>query len=202
MFQEDYVRADAYGLISSLLAAPPDQSFLKLYAARTDTKSEADAPGAFTLQQPDPSPYEAALRALQDACAQYDEAQIAQEYDALFRQPGPSVLSVAKTAEPSQAQLATLRSYLAGMGLPAIQSDGDVTRYIAAACQVMRWLLENDKPVELQSQFFLEFAGAGVTGICDAIEENPSASFYRAVSALARTFVENEHAKFAAQEPG
>ena len=199
MFQEDYVRADAYGLLSSLLAAPPDQSFLKLYAARTDTKSEA--PGAFTLQQPEPSPYEAALCALQVACAQYDPAEIAQEYDALFRQPRPSVQSVAKSAEPSLAQLATLRTYLSGMGLPAIQSDGDVTRYIAAACQVMRWLLENDKPVELQSQFFLEFAGAGVTGICDAIEENPSARFYRAVSALARTFVENEHAKFAAQEP-
>src|SRR6185436_16464882 len=130
MFQEDYLRADTYGLIGSLLAAPPDRSFLNLYSP---PKSDPADQGGFTLQQPEPTPHEAALRGLQLACAAHDQLQVADEYDELFRQSGGAV---AATATPSQAQLATLRAHLSGMGLPAVQSDGDLTRYIAAACEV------------------------------------------------------------------
>lgn len=195
MLLEDQARAETYGLIASVLAAPPDRDFLKLHAP-PEAGPDENGKLPLTLQQLELSPRDAALERLTLACAAYDEAVIAEEYDELFRR---QAAALATNATPSGPQLATLRAYLVGMGLPAIRSDGEVTRYVAAACEVMRWLLEHEKPIELQMQFFYEFVYTGIGAICGAVEENPRAGFYAAVAELARTFIANERAAFTSE---
>ena len=49
-------------------------------------------------------------------------------------------------------------------------------------------------PLEEQRSFFEPTLGAAVGPLCDAIDASPNTGYYKAVSRLARAFVEVEHA--------
>jgi len=197
MFQEEYVRADAYGLISQLFSSPPDAAFLKLYSGAPDAGTAEDAP-QFTLQEAEPVGYEAALKRLQAAATGRDATAVAAEFERMFRS-GEASLSTPGALAPA-GQIAALRSYLAQYGLAPRASSAAVEGYVASICDVMRWLIEHDRPMGVQAGFFNDFVQPGVTTLCDAIEATPGASFYASVADLARTFMESESVRFRAYE--
>ena len=194
MFQEEYVRADAYGLISRLFAGPPDAAFLKLHSGAPEA-GDVDGLPQLTLQEAEPVGYEAALKRLQSACTGRDAAAVAAEFETLFRSGGASVPTPGALAPAGQ--IAALRSYLAQYGL-APRASSAVEGYVASICDVMRWLIEHDRPESVQAGFFNDFVQPGVTTLCDAIEATPGASFYAEVADLARAFMESESARFGA----
>ena len=69
-------------------------------------------------------------------------------------------------------------------------------RSIASLCEVMRYLIAGDDlavaNLTQQKKFFDEHMRSWLTDLCDAIENHPSANYYKAVGALARAFFEVE----------
>jgi TorA maturation chaperone TorD len=192
MFQEQYARADAYALVAQLFSGAPDSAFLRLYSKSPDAHPATDSRLQFTLQEAEPTGYEAALRRFQVACALHDHAAISAEYDELFNTRGGAIVAAGPVA--SAPQLAALREHLAARGLAAAQSELAVASYVSGTCEVMRWLVEHDEEVGLQIRFFDEFVFAGVNAVCDALAVCTAAAFYRAVADLAENFIAAEKA--------
>ena len=85
--------------------------------------------------------------------------------------------------------LLALRAHLAAWGLARRDAVFEVEDHVSAVCDVMRWLIEHDRPLEEQLPFFNDFVYTGVGTFCDAIDAAATTSFYRAVAAVARAFL-------------
>lgn len=185
MFQEDLARADAYGLISQLFTAPPDDAFLRLYRPLP-----ADPNVKFTLHEPERAGYDGALRRFQAACGTHTADTISEEFERLFGRLRKTV-----SAPAAPGALAALRDHLQACGLTSQKAALAVELYVSGVCDVQRWLIEHDRPKTVQQMFFDEFVDGGISTICDAIEAAPEARFYRAVANLARAFIEDERSR-------
>jgi TorA maturation chaperone TorD len=60
----------------------------------------------------------------------------------------------------------------------------------------MRWLIESGTPLPEQQRFFEDFAYAGATQFCAAVQKSPSAHFYKHVAALTSSFLSIEKSAF------
>jgi TorA maturation chaperone TorD len=60
----------------------------------------------------------------------------------------------------------------------------------------MRWLIESQRSLADQQQFFESFVYPGAIPFCVAAQNAASASFYKPVAALALSFFEIERAAF------
>jgi TorA maturation chaperone TorD len=198
--EEDRARADCYALISRLFYAAPDAALLQ--QLRGEPAPKTDKPKLeLELEDIDPpSGYPAAVAAFQQACRATEPDAIRQEYDELFVGAGRAVVTpyTSGYAVPNapDRHLLALREHLAAWGLVRRDAVYEVEDHVSAVCDVMRWLIEHDRPLEVQLRFFDEFVYTGVATFCDAIEASAATSFYRAVAALARAFLTVEKQAF------
>jgi len=186
---EDAARASFYGLISRLFYAPPDPNLIaEIGRAQSGDASE----GAGGLG--------AAWRSLQEACRGAYPALVRQEYDSLFVGTGRSevtpYLSGHVEGAAADRYLVRLREQLDAWGLARREGIGEVEDHISGISDIMRWLIENRRPLPEQQQFFEDFAYRGAIAFCAAVQKSSSASFYKPVAALASCFFEIEKTAF------
>jgi TorA maturation chaperone TorD len=187
---EDIARANWYGLIGRLFYAPPDPNLLAEISRGGQGGEEAESSGGLL----------AAWRALQQACRSAYPAVVRQEYDTLFVGTGKSEVTpyLAKYAEAAAPDryLVRLREQLDMWGLVRREGAGEIEDHISGISDIMRWLIENQRPLVEQQQFFENFAYHGAVAFCAAVQKSTSGSFYKSVAALASSFFEIEKAAF------
>jgi TorA maturation chaperone TorD len=186
---EDVARANLYGLISRLFYAPPDPNLLAEISGSQGGEEAGDSGGLV-----------AAWRRLQEACRGAYPAVVRQEYDSLFVGTGksevtPYLAAYAEATAPDRF-LVRLREQLDAWGLARRQEAGEFEDHISGISDVMRWLIENQRPLAEQQRFFEDFAYHGATAFCAAVQKSTSANFYKPVAALASSFFEIERTAF------
>lgn len=184
---EDRARANFYGLISRLFYAPADPNLL----AEICRSGEAgESSGGL----------HAAWRGLQEACRSAYPVIVRQEYDNLFVGVGraavtPYLSGYAEASGPDR-YLVRLRELLAAWSLGRREGVFEVEDHLSGVSDVMRWLIQEQRPLEQQREFFDSFVYRGAIPFCAAVQKTPSASFYRPVAAFAASFFELEKRAF------
>ncbi len=199
---EDRARADCYALVSRLFYAPSDRELLQQLSAAP--QSTAAEPSELQLVGWEPpkklTPYAAALKQLQDASRTADPEMLRQEYDDLFAGAGKALVSPYTSGyhdgQAPDRYLLALREHLINWGLARRDSVFELEDHVSAVCDVMRWLIERERPLEEQLAFFNDFVYTGVGTFCDAIEARATTDFYRSVAGLARAFLQVEREAF------
>ncbi len=191
--ETEIVRARLYGLLGSLLAAPPEDDLL----ARVGSIAGADGPLG------------AALADLAAAARATSAADIQREYGALFigvvRGELVPYASYYLTGFLHEKPLARLRQDMAALGIARADKNSDPEDHIASLCEMMAGLIVGAfagseaaaTPLLPQHTFFerhlLPWAGQFFTDL----ELAASASFYKAVGATGRLFMDVEENAFA-----
>ena len=185
---EETARAEVYGLLAALFYAPPSPDLLaQLRVAVT----EAPAAGGF-LEEP--------WRQFVGTVRELSDAQVANEYDALFGGVGKPELylfgSWYLSGFLNEKPLAALRSDLAALGLARDETMPETEDHVAYVCEVMRYLIAGDD-VEVanltqQQKFFTTHLQPWVLQMCDAIAAHHRARFYAALAGFTRAFVNVE----------
>jgi TorA maturation chaperone TorD len=186
---EETARADLYGLLATLYAAPPSQDLI-------DTIASARSEGEGVLEQ--------AWAGLVAACREANAESLRDEYESLFIGVGkPEVMlygSYYLSGFLMEKPLAALRTNLAELGLERDASVTESEDHIAMLCEVMRYLIASNEiaPVGIagQKRFFATHLQPWVMPLCEAIAAHPDARFYRVVTVLAQTFFEVEMQAF------
>lgn len=194
--EEDLARADTYGLIAELFAAPPSDVFFSRLAASPKPDPADDAP----LTQ--------AWRALLLVAAEQAPVASRAEYDILFYSVGkPEVMlngSFYLAGAQNRAPLVELRSDLAEMGIERDPSSSETEDHIASLCEIMRYLVAGDwdadvngrSLLEQQQTFFQVHLRDWVFELLERIDTHPKARFYAAVAQFSRGFFEIEQQAF------
>ena len=189
---EEIARAEVYGLLAQLYQAPPAPDLLaNLRVAVT----EAPSAGGF-LEEP--------WRQVVGAARAQTDAQIADEYDALFGGVGkPEVLLFGShylSGFLNDKPLAQLRTDLAQLGLTRDEALAETEDHIAYLCEVMRYLIAGDDGgvchLESQRTFFAAHIQPWVLQLCDVLEQQPRARFYAVLARFTRAFVAVESQGF------
>ena len=185
---EETARSELYGLLALVYYAPPATEFVaNLRVAATDTP----AAGAY-LEEP--------WRALVGVARDMTDAQIANEFDALFGGVGkPEVYLYAShylSGFLNEKPLARLRTELNSLGLGRDAAMSETEDHMAYLCEVMRYLIAGDDVavanLTRQQSFFAAYMQPWVMQLCDALQKHPKARFYAAVAALTRAFMHVE----------
>jgi TorA maturation chaperone TorD len=185
---EETARAEVYGVLAALFYAPPSP---ELMAQLRVAVTEAPAAGGF-LEEP--------WRQLVGAARTVSDAEVAEEYDALFGGVGkPEVMlfgSYYLSGFLNEKPLAQLRSDLAALGLARDEAVHETEDHFACVCEVMRYLIAGDE-VEVanltqQHKFFSTHLQPWGMALCDAIEQQPQARFYAALAGFVRAFLSVE----------
>ena len=182
--REEIARAEIYGLLATLLYAPPDDAF---YAQLQVAVTEAPAPGAFL---------EASWSALVEASRRVPLDEARDEYAALFLGIGkPEVFlygSFFIAGSLNGKPLVDLRRDLQALGLERPTTVDETEDHIASLCEVMRYLIAGDdlavSNLTAQQRFHAAHLRPWVEALCDVLESHPRADFYRHVGAFARAF--------------
>jgi TorA maturation chaperone TorD len=185
---EETARAEVYGLLAQLYYAPPSPQLL---ASLRVAVTEAPAQGGF-LEEP--------WRALVGTARGMGDAEIADEYDALFGGVGkPEVYLFGShyiSGFLNEKPLVRLRATLAALGLARDESISETEDHIACMCEVMRYLIAGDDVavanLARQSEFFTEHLQPWVGALCDAIAAHPKARFYAVLAEFTRAFANVE----------
>lgn len=185
---EETARSELYGLLALVYYAPPATELVaNLRVAATDTP----AAGAF-LEEP--------WRALVGVARDLTDAQIADEFEALFGGVGkPEVYLYAShylSGFLNEKPLARLRTELNSLGLARDDAMSETEDHIAYLCEVMRYLIAGDDVavanLTRQQSFFAAHMQPWVMQLCDALQKHPKARFYAAVAELTRAFMHVE----------
>jgi TorA maturation chaperone TorD len=185
---EETARAEVYGLLSQLWYAAPSAELL---AALRVAVTDAPAQGAY-LEEP--------WRALVGSARTFSDAEIADEYDALFGGVGkPEVYLFGShylSGYLNEKPLARLRDDLAALGLTRDEAMPETEDHIAYLCEVMRYLIAGDDVavanLTRQRDFYSAHLQPWVQQLCDATSGHPRARFYGAVSEFTRAFASVE----------
>lgn len=188
--EEEQSRADCYALVSRLFHAAPDAALLAALASFQTGTLE---------QGPEPGPYVAAASALQQAAAASDAETLRAQYDEFFVGTGkapvtPYTSAYALPHAPDRHLLA-LRERLRAWGLGSRAGSFEAEDHVSGVCDVMRWLIDHEKPLDEQRAFFLEFVYPGVVPFCSATAR-ALPGFYAAVANLTRAFLDIEKQAF------
>lgn len=182
---EETARAEVYGLLAALYYAPPAPELLsQLRVAAT----EAPAAGGF-LEEP--------WRQVVAAARERSDAQIADEYDALFGGVGKPDIHLFGSHYLSgflnEKPLAQLRTDLAALGLAREEGMSETEDHVAYVFEVMRYLIAGDD-VEVanltrQREFFTKHVQSWVPQLCETIAAHPKARFYAAIAGFTQAFI-------------
>jgi TorA maturation chaperone TorD len=200
--EEDKARAECYALVSRLFYAPVDAELLRELAGEPQLEVQ-DANGLQIVGweiEPDETPYTRAIKVLKDASGASDPEALRQEYDDLFAGAGKALVTpyTSGYAVPHapDRHLVALREHLVAWGLVRRDSVFEIEDHVSAVCDVMRWLIERERPLVEQRAFFDDFVYSGVGTFCDAIDARATTPFYKAVAGVARTFLAIEREAF------
>jgi TorA maturation chaperone TorD len=184
---EEAARANFYALLARLFYAPPDQALLDALTAAPELD---DAEGALAL----------AWRDLASAAAKAEPSALKEEFDAAFVGTGKAPVTLYACAYSirftNEAPLAQLRGALASLGLGRRENATEPEDHIAALCEVMRYLIAQQKDLSEQRAFFEHWIWPSAEPLCDAISRCDATRFYRAVAPFAKAFLQLEHSAF------
>jgi len=186
---EDVGRANLYALIGRLFYGPPDATLCAEFCRSGQEEADRDA-----------SRLAAGWRALQKACGSVSLASVRQEYDDLFIGVGrapvtPYLSGYAEPASPDR-HLVRLRDQLSESGFLRRSDVFEVEDHVSALCDVMRFLVEESRPLGEQQRFFAGFVYPGAASFFAAVQQAPSADFYKIVATFAEAFFEVEKEAF------
>lgn len=185
---EEIARAELYGLLAHLFYAPPGPDLLaQLRVAVT----QAPDSGAF-LEEP--------WRALVAAARRLSDAEIADEFDALFGGVGkPEVFvygSWYQSGFLNEKPLAQLRSDLAALGLQRPEQVAETEDHVASVFEVMRYLIAGDDVaicnLTQQATFFSHHVQTWLPQLCQQLQQSGRADFYKHLADLTAAFVSVE----------
>lgn len=186
---EETARADLYGLLATLLYAPPSQTLL-------DTIGSAAVQGESVLEH--------AWADVVAACKTAQQEAVREEYELLFVGVGkPEVMlygSFYLSGFLMEKPLAELRTDLSLLGLQRSDDVVESEDHLASLCEVMRYLIASDDVVHAnlaaQEKFFNTHMRGWVLDCCNALEASSNARFYKPVARLAHVFFEVEMQAF------
>jgi TorA maturation chaperone TorD len=187
--EEEGSRAEIWGLLAQLLAAPPHAALIGVLAQLSDDDSE----------------FGRAFRALAAAAAATNAETVGREYHDLFIGVGRGellpYLSFYLTGFLHERPLADLRGALAALGIARAAEIGEPEDHIAALCEVMAGLIAGafGPPASLAAQrrFFDAFLAPWAGRFFRDLEEAKSARLYAAVGRIGRLFLGIEETAFA-----
>ena len=187
--EDDYLRARFYGLMASLLIAPPPDEFLRRLASMSA----------------DPTPLGTALGRLADLARTADAAAVAEEFATLFiGVTGGELVPYGSwylTGFLNEKPLAELRQDMERLGVERSPGISEPEDHAASLCEIMQGLITGlfDAPLPLPAQktFFRTHLESWMPRFLADLETAPSARFYRAVGSIGRIFLEIETQAFA-----
>lgn len=190
---EDAARAAFYGLIARLFVAPADASLLRALATSAEAASDGD--GEFQV----------AWRSLCGAASVCEPEVVAEEFETLFVGVGkPEILPYASSylaGFMNEKPLAQLRADLADLGLARHADVKETEDHMAAICESMRHLVLDESCTSLEREarqraFFMRHVAPWYASLCDAIEAQPAAQFFRTVAKFVRAFLDLDRQAF------
>ena len=179
---EDSVRANAYGLLGALLAAPPRQEIFDLLAS---------------IDPPSDDGLGAAWRDLRRAAANADAEAVDDEYHDLFVGLGRGELipygSWYQTGFMMDRPLAALRSDLAALGFERHDDVKEPEDHAAALLETMALVAADpEHGLDVQRRFFDRHVGTWMRTFFADLHAADSARFYRAVGQFGEQFISFE----------
>ncbi len=182
-FDAAALRANTYTLLARLLQLPPDAELLTLLS-----RVEASTPTRDNLAS---SWHELKICATR---AQLEELN--DEFHTLFIGLGHGEVipysSWYQTGYLMDKPLARLRHDLIQLGIERQEQICEPEDHIAAVCECMAILIDNNADLTTQQAFFRDHMHDWLVRCFADIEQAPSAQFYRAVGKLGQEFVELE----------
>ena len=182
----DAARSHEYLLLATLLSAAPSGKLLDQLAALTG----------------DATPLGRAHIALAAAAAGAVPAKVEREYFDLFVGLGRGELlpyaSYYLTGFLNERPLSRLRADLAALGIERVANGSEPEDHAAILCEIMAGLAGGrfEAPSDAQRAFFEKHVAPWMGRLFDDIEGAEHATFYRAVGALGRAFIEIEMEAF------
>jgi TorA maturation chaperone TorD len=185
---EEVARANFYGLLARLFYAPPDGPLLEAIAGAGEIEAEDGGIAG-------------AWQALAQAAARADVEAVREEYDSAFVGTGKSPVTLYTCAYSmrftNEAPLAELRGEFGALGLARRGEASEPEDHIAALCDAMRHLIAvQNRELEEQGRFFKRWIAPSIEPLCNAIERDPTTSFYKPVGQFAKAFFQLEQTAF------
>jgi TorA maturation chaperone TorD len=189
LVEDDFLRARFYGLLATLLVAPPPEDLLRRLASMT-----ADA-----------TPLGTALGHLAEAASATTSESVADEFAALFvGVTGGEIMPYGSwylTGFLHEKPLAELRDDMARLGIEPSPGVSEPEDHAASLLEMMQGLITGlfGEPLSLSEQksFFQAHLGCWMPRFLDDLEKAPSARFYRSVAETGRVFIDIEVQAFA-----
>jgi TorA maturation chaperone TorD len=187
--EEERSRAEIYGLLAQLLAAPPDAPVIAALAQLSGDDSE----------------FGRAFGDLASAAAATTAEAAAREYHDLFIGVGRGellpYLSYYLTGFLHERPLAELRGALSALGIERARASSEPEDHIAALCEVMAGLIAGafGPPASLaaQREFFDAFLAPWAGRFFRDLEGAESSRLYAAIGRIGRLFLGVEETAFA-----
>lgn len=189
--EEEALRARFWGLLATLLIAPPKAETLAQLA---------------TIDADDSTPMGRALRDLARAAAETDAGAAEEEFNDLFIGLARGELipfgSYYLTGFLHEKPLAVLRADLAALGIALSDGVAESEDHVAILADIMQGLIAGAfaAPLEAQREFFTAHLAPWAGRFFTDLENANAARFYRPVGALGRLFLEVEAEAFAMTE--
>ena len=189
--EEDVLRADLYGLLATLLAAPPSRETLQKAAALSGDQSD--------LGQ--------GMNALSRVASSLDEKTVEREFNVLFVGLGRGELlpyaSFYLTGFLNEKPLARLRDHMAKIGLEQDASVKEPEDHIASLCEIMASIIRGDHGAPLsvadQEAFFNTHMAMWAGHFFDDLQGAKGSLFYAPVGKIGRAFMDIEIEAFRMQ---
>lgn len=188
--EEEILRARVYGLLGRYLAAPPDETLLRLTATLTGDETE----------------FGQAIGALSQAAGRATAGAAAEEYQDLFIGVGRGEVvpfgSYYLTGFLHEKPLADLRADMARLGIAPAAGASDPEDHIAALCECMSGMIAGEYRADLETQhrFFNAHIASWAIRFFSDLEKAANAKLYRPVGAVGRLFLTVERTAFAMTE--
>lgn len=182
--EEQARRAGMYSVLAALLRDAPGQDVLDFVA-----QLESDAPGG-------KAELVLALNMLSLASRHSTVTSLRDEYHALFIGLGRGELlpygSWYQTGFLMEKPLGLLRADLARLGFERAEGVREPEDHIAALCEVMAMLIQEEMPIDRQLHFFESHLGNWANQFFSDLSEARSAVFYRSVARFGMVFLSLE----------
>ena len=182
--EEQARRAGMYSVLAALLRDAPGKDVLD-FVARLETDVEADN-----------SELPVALTMLALASRHSSAESLRDEYHALFIGLGRGELvpygSWYQTGCLMEKPLGLLRADLARLGFERNEDVHEPEDHIAALCEVMALLIQDQVPIEQQTRFFNSHIGNWAETFFTDLAEAQSSVFYKSVARFGASFLSLE----------
>lgn len=184
---EQQYRAGAYSLLAALLRDVPSTEVLQQAAGMSELAQDKDDLGL-------------AMSMLGVAAQHSDSASVDDEYHDLFIGLGRGEVvpygSWYLTGFLMEKPLGQLRDDLAQLGYQRDPSVCEPEDHVAALCEVMSMLIQENRSTSVQSQFLTQHMSKWLDRFFNDLSKAESASFYQAVARFGAAFIKFEHQYF------